>query len=951
MSKSDTICLIQPPQTLRVHCMLMSLLLALLTGVVTTLASAQTATLHGTVTDEKTSEGIHLATITVTPVGFEKQPTRTTAGPTGKFEIKGLAAGTYTVTVSHIGYAKKVLDDIELASGETKLLEISLSPIVFQLPPVITSVSRYSEKALHAPAAVSVLEASQIQDRAASTPTEHLKSMPAVDIVSSGLTQSNVVVRGFNTAFSGALMSLVDNRIARIPSLRSNVYSLIPTTNEDIERIEVVSGPGSALYGPNSANGVMHILTKSPLGSEGTKVSIGAGERSVFMGSLRHAGSYKNRVGYKVSSQYYRGNDWEYEDPAEPSSPGRDFDLDKLSGEARLDFRLTEDLTTILSGGFTRMNQIELTGIGAAQGKDWTYSYFQGRLLYKNLFAQAFLNRSDAGDTFILRSGEDIIDRSSLFVGQIQHGLRLADRQRFTYGMDLLLTRPETEGSINGRNEENDDINEIGAYVQSETKLTSQFKFVAAARLDKHNRLEDAVFSPRAALVFKPNVNSSFRATYNRAFTTPTANHLFLDILSKQDVFGLGALFQDSLGFSPSTDVRAQGVPETGFHFSRSANDLPMFRSPFAPLAKRPTSDFIEQNDPLFTNVMWGIGRQAVLANFLPTFKETLAKGGLPQAQIDALSQAFTNIVSQQVDGVKNVLRTLNPETQGFDPTGKVMDIEPIKPTITQTFEVGYKGFMGSKLVLAVDAYHTKIKDFIGTLIVETPNVFLDSTTLSASLTEQFGTALKDPKNADLNTVLLVLDEPSRDGNGNKSAVDELTKLFVDGAASIPFGTVTPKEAVDATAIMLTYRNYGDISLNGADFNFTYYLNQNWNFRGNYSFVSKDIFKNVDGVSDIALNAPKHKFGASVQYLYPDWGLDIQLRLRYVASFPVNSGVYIGEVDSYAVLDLNVGYSLPFSHNTRWSLTMQNLLNKKHQEFVGAPEIGRLAMVRLTQSF
>ena len=55
-------------------------------------------------------------------------------------------------------------------------------------------------------------------------------------------------------------MSLVDNRIARVPSLRVNAYSLIPTASEDIEQIEVVSGPGAALYGPNSANGVMHIL-------------------------------------------------------------------------------------------------------------------------------------------------------------------------------------------------------------------------------------------------------------------------------------------------------------------------------------------------------------------------------------------------------------------------------------------------------------------------------------------------------------------------------------------------------------------------------------------------------------------------------------------------------------------------------------------------------------------
>ena len=162
---------------------------------------------------------------------------------------------------------------------------------------------------------------------------------------------------------------------------------------------------------------------------------------------------------------------------------------------------------------------------------------------------------------------------------------------------------------------------------------------------------------------------------------------------------------------------------------------------------------------------------------------------------------------------------------------------------------------------------------------------------------------------------------------------------------------LSPEQAQSDTDVILTFRNFGDISLYGADLNFTYYANRNWNFGGNYSYISKDFFENVDEISDIALNASKHKLGLSAQYLNPDLGLNTQLRLRYVDGFPVNSGVYVGEVDSYAVLDLNAGYDLPFFLNTRLSLTVQNLLDNKHQEFVGAPKIGRLSTVRLTQSF
>ena len=192
--------------------------------------------------------------------------------------------------------------------------------------------------------------------------------------------------------------------------------------------------------------------------------------------------------------------------------------------------------------------------------------------------------------------------------------------------------------------------------------------------------------------------------------------------------------------------------------------------------------------------------------------------------------------------------------------------------------------------------------------------------------------------------------------NGNGSPVDELVKLFVagtenNGAAFIPFGTVTPEQAADPNAIMLTYRNYGDISLNGLDLTFTFYLNPSLSFGANYSFISKDLFEDVDGLGDIALNAPKNKFGANVQYVNTDLGFGVGLRTRFVAGFPVRSGVYVGELESYYTVDLDAGYQIPIGPSPRISLTVQNLLNRKHQQFIGSPEIGRLSMVRLTQTF
>ena len=1014
-----------------------SVLLFVLVAVLSVAAvSVQAATLNVTVTDAQT--GAKLNGVSINVMSQAGASAEGVSDASGMLEIADLSADVYTITASAPGYADKTMANVELVADGTTSVEIALSSEIIELDQVSVTASRRREKVLEAPASVAVVSASQIRDRVAPSVTEHLKSVGGVDVVNTGLGSSHVVVRGFNNVFSGSLLSLVDNRIARVPSLRVNAYSLIPTASEDIEQIEVVSGPGAALYGPNSANGVMHILTRSPFTSQGTTISIGGGERSMLMGSLRHAGVINETLGYKLSASGFRGNDWEEGRSAEDLAGEPEFDTYRAGGEFRLDYRPNDDLTTILASGFTQFTGIELTGLGAGQAKNWTYGYLQGRFIYKDLFAQAFWNRSDAADTYTLRDGLLVVDNSDLYVGQIQHGYSLGERQRFTYGVDLLLTRPDTEGTINGRHEDSDNINEIGAYLQSETQIIQQLKFIAAARLDNHNHLSGLVFSPRAALAFQPNDDHNLRLTYNRAFSTPGTSNLFLDRLAVRDAFGLGTVFQPILGFSPSTDIWAQGVGgETGFTFRRDADGRPLFRSPFSPIAELPADTHIPLDDPMFTNVMWSVGRGAVMSGVQPIFeaavKQTLQQTFSPQAlpqviaglppetlqgvatqvlatlppqvlqalppefapllqpgaiaalppeqlqQIvplvlqalppqvvqglaaslaasteEQILTGFANLIPEQVDGVKMVLRTLNPETAEFTDVEDVNAVDPLKPTITQTYEFGYKGILMNQLAFSADVYHTRIRDFVGPLVVETPNVFLDAASLGAFLTQHLTTTLSDPQNATLNQALLAFDAPAQGGNGNGSAVDELTKLFVagtenNGPAFIPFGTVTPEEASDPTAVMLTYRNYGDISLNGLDCSLTYYLNPSWSLGGNYSFVDKDLFKDAGGGRNIALNAPKNKFGANVQYNNINLGLAAGVRMNFVAGFPVNSGVYIGEVESYSTIDVNAGYDIPFGPRPRLSLTVQNVLNNMYQPFIGAPDIGRLS--RPSQTF
>ena len=318
--------------------------------IITIPLQAQQGSISGQVTDQSTGQALAQAQIQVLGGGTSGGAL---SDAQGNFTVS-LDPGSYSIVAVLLGYETVRVDGISVSGGAATEITVGMTSTALALAPVSVTVSRGQEaSSLSAPAQVSIVTADDISRIASTSTADFLKALPGVDVSQVGINQSNTVTRGFNNVFSGSLLVLTDYRYARVPSIRLNNYNLHPTTPLDIERIEVVLGPAAALYGPNASSGVMHIITSSPIDRPGTSMTLSGGNQSMLRGVFRHAWAFSEKAGFKVSGQYFRGNDFEYTDPVEAVAKAantgslpigeRDFFSSHYGCEARLDLRPWDD--------------------------------------------------------------------------------------------------------------------------------------------------------------------------------------------------------------------------------------------------------------------------------------------------------------------------------------------------------------------------------------------------------------------------------------------------------------------------------------------------------------------------------------------------------------------------------------------------------------------------------
>ncbi|MFT5584524.1 MAG: iron complex outermembrane receptor protein [Cognaticolwellia sp.] len=413
----------------------------------------------------------------------------------------------------------------------------------------VVTASRFGQDPLEAPAAVTLIEREDIQASGATTIPELLATVPGMDVMQLTAGQADVSARGFNRRLSNKLLVLVDGRTVYLDSVGTTLWASLPVTMDEIERIEVIRGPGSAIYGADAFAGVVNIITQTP-GEPGAKnvARFTVGTKGTTQGATVITGR-SGDVGYRASAGYTTLGRWGKEidldnDPYWTSTlANQDRSMEALTANGQLDWRIGDEGFASVSGGVSD-GLVELYSLGALRNFyfDQRLSYARADAGYGPFYARVFVNRQGgvvgnwyepAGTTAPLNANLDSTIADATLTGDFSFGE--AEQHKLLVGVNYRYKQIDWDFLGQSPVEHH-----LGGYAQ----LQSRFDPVlvnAAVRVDRHPLLQRPVASPRLAVITSLGQGRALRVNGGTAFRTPTYMESYADLYLSTGTDGIQA--------------------------------------------------------------------------------------------------------------------------------------------------------------------------------------------------------------------------------------------------------------------------------------------------------------------------------------------------------------------------------------------------------------------------
>jgi outer membrane receptor protein involved in Fe transport len=375
----------------------------------------------------------------------------------------------------------------------------------------VTSVSGHEQRLGDAAAAIAVLSNDDLRRSGAATIMEALRLVPGMEVGAVNSSQMAVSARGFNGVFSNKLLVLVDGRAVYNPLFSGVYWDLQQTIMEDVDRVEVIRGPGATIWGANAVNGVVSVVTRSARDTQGTLVYGGGGDVYQALGGVRYGGRagentyFRTFVSYQATADYPLANGHPAGDQWQSTHGG--FRLDHYPDQ---DTQLTwqaEATTVDLYDHTADANNINTLG-------RWTRQLSAE----SSVEVQAYYDRTSRNDAANIYAVVDTADVTA------QHTLTFDPQNAVIWGLGYRFTntvlKPAPPLIIMRKSHVR--LHLFNMFVQDELKVVPDKVTLTAGIKVEHNDFTGFEFQPSVRATFKPAAQQTLWAAVSRAVRTPS---------------------------------------------------------------------------------------------------------------------------------------------------------------------------------------------------------------------------------------------------------------------------------------------------------------------------------------------------------------------------------------------------------------------------------------------
>ena len=390
----------------------------------------------------------------------------------------------------------------------------------------VTSVSRSEQKLSRTASAIFVITAEDISRSGATNIPDLLRMVPGMDVAQIDANTWAVSARGLNGEFSNELLVMIDGRTVYVPTFGGVLWDVLDMPLDDIERIEVIRGPGGTVWGANAVNGVVNIITKKAADTHGGLIVAGAGNLDQGFGTAQYGGSLGKNTDYRFYSKYL--------DQAQLPGLGGQSGGDGwhlLSGGFRVDSTLSSKDSVTVQGnlyagreGNPDLRLQSVTSPGPQEvdpGVDLSGGVLQ--LAWNHTFSA----RSDTSlqisyDEF---KRPDVLDEGRYTLNfDFQHNFLWGQRQSIVWGLGYRYSSSHTKGGLTISLNPADLNTQTGSsFIQDEIAISPDRLYLTLGTKLEHDYYTGWVLLPSARLTWQPNSHQMFWAAISRAARTPAS--------------------------------------------------------------------------------------------------------------------------------------------------------------------------------------------------------------------------------------------------------------------------------------------------------------------------------------------------------------------------------------------------------------------------------------------